>query len=93
LKEYHQWKQEIINRDAYICAGCHNIGTQKDIHHKTGFMILFKEFVKTYNQFSPVEDMKIMLEIAKTHDPFWDTNNGIVLCGKCHKESHRKYND
>lgn len=90
LKEYRQWKQGVINRDAYICVKCNNIGSQKDVHHIKGFMVLFGEFLKTYNQFSPLDDMKILLEIAKTHDPFWDINNGTTLCDECHKLSHKR---
>lgn len=90
LVENHIWRQMVINRDAYICRGCFSIAGKKDVHHIKPFMTIFKEFLKQYKEFSPIEDMEIMIEIAKTYEPFWDINNGIALCGKCHKLSHSK---
>lgn len=54
--------------------------------------IIFQEFLKKYNQFSPIEDKKTLIRLAITYKPFWDINNGRVLCRDCHKETYSNVN-
>lgn len=58
-----------------------------------GYIIYFSkilsEFLKEYDQFSPIKDKEKLLQLSKKWKPFWDIKNGVVLCVGCHKKLHR----
>lgn len=85
LLECKQWRTEVFKRDNYTCQECGQIGGKLEAHHKIRFSKLFNKFLKEYNQFSPVEDKKILLKLAMRYKPFWDVGNGQTLCEDCHK--------
>lgn len=92
--ESKKWKSDILMRDNYTCQYCghrniKNSRETKDVHHIKEFKELFKEFLKKYDQFSPIEDKITLARLAINHSPFWDINNGIVLCRDCHKNLHK----
>jgi len=87
--EYRQWIWQVFKRDKYICQMC---GAKKltnkiiiEPHHIKELNKILKEFLIQYSQFSPVEDKETLVRLAITYEPFWDINNGITLCRKCHK--------
>ena len=87
LVEYRQWQRKIFERDNYTCQQCFQVGGYLEVHHRTSFRILFNEFLKKYNQFSPIEEIEILARLARTHDPFLDVSNGEILCENCHKQT------
>lgn len=85
LIENKNWKKEIFKRDNYTCQECFSRGGYLEAHHKKQFAIICAEFLKEYNQFSPIEDKEILARIAQSYSPFWDISNGQTLCEECHK--------
>ncbi len=83
--EYKLWRESIFKRDNHTCQDCGLIGCRLESHHKTPFAKLLKEFLKEYNQFSPIEDKETLIGLAIKYKPFWDIDNGITLCKDCHK--------
>jgi hypothetical protein len=86
LKEYHLWRDNIYKRDKYRCQECFIEGNGKNLeaHHIKKFETLLDNFIKKYNQFSPIEDRETFVRLAITYEPFWDITNGITLCDACH---------
>lgn len=85
-KEYIDWRNSIFKRDNYTCVQCQS---QRDLEadHICPFNLVFNDFLKYYNQFSPVEDKEILTKFAIEYEPFWDIDNGRTLCKKCHKKT------
>jgi len=85
LLEYTNWKIAIFKRDNRICQKCGEKVTNIEAHHIKQFSIIFSEFLKEYDQFSPIEDKETLLRLATKYEPFWDLSNGKTLCKDCHK--------
>ena len=85
LSEYKQWRIEIFERDDFICQICNKRGNKLEAHHKKSFSKLLSEFLKEYNQFSPIEDKETLIRLAMKWKPFWEVDNGMTCCVKCHK--------
>jgi len=75
--KYTNWRTAIFQRDNYTCIYCNTRGNIIG-HHIKFFSTLLKEFHIT------------TLEEAEACEAFWDVNNGITLCTKCHKKEHRR---
>lgn len=89
--EYNLWTKKIFARDNYTCQMCNKKGGDLEAHHhKKKFATILTEFLKEYDQFSPIEDIETLLQLAMKYKPFWDINNGITLCRKCHKITKHK---
>ena len=72
-----KWIRKILKRDNRKCQICKNI-KKIEVHHKIGIARLIKEYkIKT-------------LDDARNCKAFWDINNGIVVCKKCHYKIHNK---
>jgi len=71
---YAQWRKAVFVRDNFTCQGCGQFGGQLNAHHIKPFSEIFSESVVT------------SLEQSYNYDNFWDINNGITLCSKCHLE-------
>lgn len=88
LHEYSTWRTAVLTRDNYTCRSCHETKTTLNAHHNTvPFSILFMNFLKEYDQFSPIEDKETLVRLAIKYKPFWNVDNGITLCDRCHKEA------
>jgi len=72
-----RWIKKIHKRDNYECQICKSI-KKTEVHHKIGIAKLIKNYkIKT-------------LDDARNCEAFWDINNDIVVCKKCHYKIHGK---
>lgn len=92
LEKYPIWRNQVFQRDNYTCQECEQYGGKLEAHHKKEFHIILAEFLKEYNQFSPIEDKETLVRLAIKWKPFWDINNGIILCEDCHMKKHKELN-
>ncbi|TSA28589.1 hypothetical protein D4R71_00355 [bacterium] len=85
LPEYKQWRYEVFKQDGFICRHC---GKNRilEAHHKKAFAKLMQEFLRVYNQFSPIDDKETLVRLALAYQPFWDLANGLTLCVDCHQK-------
>lgn len=90
LENYKNWRTQIFKRDNYTCQECKQIGYKLEAHHIIPFTKLLSEFLKEYDQFSPIEDKETLIRLAIKWKSFWSINNGKTLCKTCHKIE--KYN-
>ncbi len=91
LLEYNQWRKQIFKRDNFTCRECGQYAGELEAHHIKPFKKLLSEFLKEYDQFSPIEDKETLLRIAMKWQLFWDIDNGKTLCEDCHKIMRIKY--
>lgn len=85
--EYINWRKQIFKRDNYTCQGCFKKGNGLNAHHIKSFSKILREFLNQYNQFSPFEDIDILLRLSFGYQSFWDIGNGITYCEECHKKT------
>lgn len=91
LTESVLWRKEVFTRDGFCCRHCGDKrGGNLIAHHIKRFRFILKDFLDEYKQFSPQEDIYELTRIAISYKPFWDINNGITLCEKCHNIVHIK---
>ena len=89
MAEYKKWVKEVFKRDDYTCQDCGIRGGKLEAHHIQGkeFAILFKLFLKEYNQFSPLDDKETLIRLSMKYQPFWDLSSGKTLCEDCHTKT------
>lgn len=79
LEKYKTWVKHIMERDDYTCQFCgDNKGGNLNVHHIKHFADIISD-----NNIQSIDD-------AHNCEEFWDINNGITLCEKCHKLEHYK---
>ena len=70
--EYRLWVSDVFTRDDFTCQKCGRRGCELEAHHIKRFNeILYENKIKSFEE---------VLNCAE----FWDINNGITLCVKCH---------
>lgn len=84
---YDNWRLKALEKGRNKCEICGET-SKLHIHHKNKFSKLYDEFLFKYNNLSPEKDIDKLLELSKSHKPFWDVNNGQVLCVECHAKKH-----
>ena len=83
------WRNNVFERDDHTCRKCFKRGGELHPHHRKHFSVILKEFLKEYDQFSPIEDKETLFRLAEKHKPFWMIINGVTLCINCHKDVHK----
>jgi len=76
--KYRQWRSDVFTRDNFTCQNCGQIGGKLNVHH-----------IKPYSKIIQFYEITT-IEQALECEEIWNINNGITLCGECHKVIHRK---
>jgi hypothetical protein len=84
LSEYRNWRKSIFTRDNYSCQECKKKGLKIAPHHIKPFSNLLQVFLKKHNF---IKQNKYLIQLASYYKPFWNIENGITLCHKCHKKT------
>lgn len=82
--KYFEWRNQVLRRDNYTCVKCSHVGRPLEAHHIKPFKQIFEEFLKLYDQFSPVEDKSTLFRLAEKYDDFWKIEHGETQCKNCH---------
>jgi hypothetical protein len=83
--ENKNWRNQVFMRDRFTCVKCGNKGGDLEAHHVKSFSKILNDFLKLYDQFSPIDDKETLLRLAIKYDPFWDIGNGLTICRECHE--------
>lgn len=79
LPAYRKWKLAVLARDGRACQGCGSHSTSSNplhVHHLQSFASIL------------AEHRPINVDEAESYAALWDINNGITLCGECHRKTH-----
>lgn len=78
-KQYYEWRKNVSEK--YNCR-CYNCGDQSKltVHHK---YVTMYDFVRKYG---------FNIDAIYSDKMFFDVNNGVLLCRRCHAKEHRKNN-
>lgn len=82
-KKYKEWRDSIFKRDSWTCQKCGSNKGDKHAHHLNRFTNIIQDIHKKF----PLFNLK---DIAESYSPLWDISNGITLCKKCHRDTHRE---
>lgn len=87
--KYKEWRLQCFKRDNFTCQKCGQNEYQKDnplnVHHKKQFSKLLQE-AKKYSS-----SLLSLYNACMIYPPFWNLNNGITLCKKCHTKMKHKF--
>lgn len=86
-----EWKLKVLERDEFKCQQCLEKGGRLHAHHATYFSELLNDFLVLHSCLSPINDCTELFALALEYEPFWDVNNGITLCEKCHLYSQHHW--
>ena len=81
--KYAEWRQQCFLRDDFLCQKCNQKGGKLEVHHIKRYSALLQE-AKNY---LPLFDW---YNACLLYTPLWDIKNGVTLCIKCHKKSHKR---
>lgn len=73
LSEYKEWRQQVYQRDQFICVLCCSKSRKLNADHIKPFSIILDEY-----QISSVQEALVCSEL-------WDIVNGRTLCVDCHQ--------
>jgi len=88
LNEYNAWRFDVYREHDSTCAKCGIKNHKGHAHHIFSFSEMLGIFLAKNSNLCPIENKDRLVKKAKEFTPFWDRNNGIVLCDTCHKEEH-----
>lgn len=74
MREYIQWRKDILHRDNHQCVLCESTQSLEVDHIKR-----FYHIAQEYN-------LKTIID-ARNCKELWDINNGRVLCRACHRKT------
>lgn len=74
---YKRWIKAVFERDSYTCQNCGQIGGELHPHHIKRLADLVEDYINKNN-------------ILNVDDScFYDIDNGITLCKKCHRKTFK----
>lgn len=76
LHKFRLWKSDVLTRDNHTCQYC---GNQTDLH--THHIVSVAELIQKYE----IANTKQANDCAE----LWNINNGVTLCGECHRKLHQ----
>lgn len=82
-----KWIQTRLKKDNYTCQDCGKKSSKLEVHHIKPFRTILQEFLDFYKQLNPIDNKAELLKLSKTWVGFWDENNGITYCAKCHEKN------
>lgn len=77
--EYQEWRKLILERDNYTCNFCGQRGGELNVDHHP---FTYKSITDMFAEIKTVEDL-FKIEFL------FDTDNGWVLCGNCHRNKSK----
>lgn len=83
---YKDWRKNVRIKDNQCCTKCLCINNLH-AHHIIPFAKLFKDFLEI-NKDIDIKRTDILFDLARKYEPFWDINNGQLLCENCHQNEH-----
>jgi len=89
LPESINWRKKVFERDNYTCRFCGEYGGYVHAHHIDLFSSILADFLSGYPSLSPENDREDLIRLSYKYEPFWNIENGITLCAKCHKAVHK----
>lgn len=75
-KEIVLWREQILQRDSYMCTECQST-EELEVDHIKPISLIIKEYNITEDSLFAVIDIPELI----------DTNNGRTLCKSCHKKT------
>jgi len=86
--KYKKWRADIVEERGDLCESC-GVPFNLHVHHSPiPFGKLYKEFLIENRDLDRDLDKEELLELAMDYTPFWDTENGEILCKSCHSLCH-----
>lgn len=83
-----KWRQHILERDNYSCTKCGE--KSSTVHHIIKLSDLRDKIVKNYPHINPFNSFTELRQFTDLVMELHNTNDGIVLCNKCHDKEHTK---
>ncbi len=77
LPVYRRWREAVLKRDGHACRHCGSADFLH-VHHLLPFVDLL------------AEHRPINVDDAERYSALWDVDNGVTLCGDCHRTAHSK---
>lgn len=82
-EKYKEWRTAVFKRDNYTCQKCPQIGGILHAHHLRRFSVILNDIRQKF-------PLLLETDVASNYKDLWDIRNGITLCKKCHKITHKK---
>ncbi len=83
-----QWRAHILERDNFKCVKCFE--PSNTVHHIIKLSDLRDQVLKENPDIDPYNSFQELRKFTDLVMSLHDTEQGIILCSKCHEEEHSK---